>query len=210
MAAGDVVRAFGEFVAGDPLSSGLIIFVIIVVIQFVVITKGATRISEVAARFALDGMPGRQMAIDADLNAGVIDEREAQRRRMEITQQADFFGAMDGASKFVRGDAIAGIVITLVNIVGGLFIGVVEAGMSVADAAEIFTKLTIGDGLVSQVPAFLISLAAGLLVTRSQQRDEPPLAVHVAIVLAAAGLGRHRRVFGAVDLHQPAHGCRWC
>lgn len=166
-AAGQVVRTFGEFVAGDRIVVGLIIFVIIVVIQFVVITKGATRISEVAARFALDGMPGRQMAIDADLNAGVIDEREAQRRRLEITQQADFFGAMDGASKFVRGDAIAGILITLINIIGGLVIGVVEDGMPVAQAAALFTKLTIGDGLVSQVPAFLISLAAGLLVTRS-------------------------------------------
>jgi flagellar biosynthesis protein FlhA len=166
-AAGGVVRSFGEFVAGDKLVVGLIIFAIIVLIQFVVITKCATRISEVAARFALDGMPGRQMAIDADLNAGIIDEREAQRRRLEITQQADFFGAMDGASKFVRGDAIAGIVITIINIVGGLFIGVIEDGMAVADAAALFTKLTIGDGLVSQVPAFLISVAAGLLVTRS-------------------------------------------
>ena len=166
-AAGGVVRSFGEFVAGDKLVVGLIIFAIIVLIQFVVITKGATRISEVAARFALDGMPGRQMAIDADLNAGIIDEREAQRRRLEITQQADFFGAMDGASKFVRGDAIAGIVITVINIVGGLFIGVIEDGMSASAAAALFTKLTIGDGLVSQVPAFLISVAAGLLVTRS-------------------------------------------
>ena len=174
MAAGGVVKSFGEFVAGDRIVVGLIIFVIIVVIQFVVITKGATRISEVAARFALDGMPGRQMAIDADLNAGAIDEREAQRRRLEITQQADFFRAMDGASKFVRGDAIAGIVITLVNVVGGLFIGVVESGMTVAQAAEIFTKLTIGDGLVSQVPAFLISLAAGLLVTRSSNETDLP------------------------------------
>jgi len=167
MAAGAVVRSFGDFVAGNRIVVGLIIFVIIIVIQFVVITKGATRISEVAARFALDGMPGRQMAIDADLNAGIIDEHEAQRRREEITQQADFFGAMDGASKFVRGDAIAGIIITLVNVVGGLFIGVIESGMSFAQAADLFTRLTIGDGLVSQVPAFLISLAAGLLVTRS-------------------------------------------
>ena len=167
MAAGGVVKSFGEFVTGDSIAIGIVIFVIIIVIQFVVITKGATRISEVAARFALDGMPGRQMAIDADLNAGVIDEREAQRRRKEITEQADFFGAMDGASKFVRGDAIAGILIALINIIGGLVIGVVESGMSLADAANIYTKLTIGDGLVSQVPAFLISLAAGLLVTRS-------------------------------------------
>ena len=174
MAAGGVIQSFGDFVAGDKIVVGLIIFVIIVLIQFVVITKGATRISEVAARFALDGMPGRQMAIDADLNAGIIDEHEAQRRREEITQQADFYGAMDGASKFVRGDAIAGIVITLINIIGGLFIGVVEAKMSLADAASLFTMLTIGDGLVSQVPAFLISLAAGLLVTRSSRSVNLP------------------------------------
>ncbi|MCX7426502.1 MAG: flagellar biosynthesis protein FlhA [Planctomycetia bacterium] len=174
LAAGGVVRAFGEFVAGDKLVVGLIIFSIIVLIQFVVITKGATRISEVAARFALDGMPGRQMAIDADLNAGMIDEREAKRRRDEITTQADFFGAMDGASKFVRGDAIAGIVITLINIIGGLFIGMVQAGMPFGEAAALFTKLTIGDGLVTQVPAFLISLAAGLLVTRSTTSTNLP------------------------------------
>jgi len=173
-AAGEVIRGFGEFVAGDNVVVGFILFVIIVVIQFVVITKGATRISEVAARFALDGMPGRQMAIDADLNAGIIDEREAQRRRQEITRQADFFGAMDGASKFVRGDAIAGIVITLINIIGGLFIGMIEAGMGLRQAAELFTKLTIGDGLASQVPAFLISLAAGLLVTRSSYETDLP------------------------------------
>ena len=174
LAAGGVIRSFGEFVAGDNIVVGMIIFVIIVVIQFVVITKGATRISEVAARFALDGMPGKQMAIDADLNAGTIDEKEAQRRREEITRQADFFGAMDGASKFVRGDAIAGIVITLINIVGGLFIGVIELGMPLGDAAGIFTRLTIGDGLASQVPAFLISLAAALLVTRSNQSVNLP------------------------------------
>ena len=168
-AAGGVVEAFGNFVAGDRIVVGIIIFVIIVAIQFLVITKGATRISEVAARFALDGMPGRQMAIDADLNAGTIDEKEAQRRREEVTRQADFYGAMDGASKFVRGDAIAGILITLVNVAGGFAIGL-SSGMDVAEAASIYTKLTIGDGLVSQVPAFLISLAAGLLVTRSTQR----------------------------------------
>ncbi len=174
-AAGGVIRSFGEFVAGDKIVVGLVIFVIIVLIQFVVITKGATRISEVAARFALDGMPGRQMAIDADLNAGAIDEHEAQTRRNEITAQADFYGAMDGASKFVRGDAIAGIVITLINVVGGLLIGVMEAGMSLTEAGELFTKLTIGDGLVSQVPAFLISLAAGLLVTRSTSETNLPI-----------------------------------
>ena len=173
-AAGGVITSFGEFVAGDRIEIGLIIFVIIVVIQFVVITKGSTRISEVAARFALDGMPGRQMAIDADLNAGLIDEKEAQRRRDEISQQADFYGAMDGASKFVRGDAVAGIFITLINIVGGLYVGTMRDGMSISDAASLFTKLTIGDGLVSQVPALLISLAAGLLVTRSARKSNLP------------------------------------
>ena len=173
-AAGGVIRSFGEFVAGDRIEVGLIIFVILVLIQFVVITKGATRISEVAARFALDGMPGRQMAIDADVNAGLIDEAEAHQRREEIRSQADFYGAMDGASKFVRGDAIAGIVITVVNVIGGLYIGVFRAGMSISEAGALFTKLTIGDGLVSQVPALLISLAAGLLVTRSAQRTNLP------------------------------------
>ena len=173
-AAGHVIHSFANFVAGNNIVVGLIIFVIIIVIQFVVITKGATRISEVAARFALDGMPGRQMAIDADMNAGVIDEKEAQRRREEITQQADFYGAMDGASKFVRGDAIAGIIITLINIIGGLIIGIVQYDMTFAQAGELFTKLTIGDGLVSQVPALLVSLAAALLVTRSTQSVNLP------------------------------------
>jgi flagellar biosynthesis protein FlhA len=174
MAAGGVIMSFGDFVAGNQIVVGIIIFVIIVVIQFMVITKGATRISEVAARFALDGMPGRQMAIDADLNAGIIDEKQAQKRREEITKQADFYGAMDGASKFVRGDAIAGIIITLINIAGGLVIGVFQLGMTITEAGQLFTKLTIGDGLVSQVPAFLISLAAGLLVTRSTQSINLP------------------------------------
>lgn len=173
-AAGGVIKSFGEFVAGDKIIVGLVIFVIIIVIQFVVITKGATRISEVAARFALDGMPGRQMAIDADLNAGAIDEHQAQARRAEITQQADFYGAMDGASKFVRGDAVAGILITLINVLGGLVIGIAEYGMTLSESASLFTKLTIGDGLVSQVPALLISLAAALLVTRSTQSINLP------------------------------------
>jgi flagellar biosynthesis protein FlhA len=179
LAAGGVVKTFGSFVTGaatgaDNIVVGLIIFSIIVVIQFVVITKGATRISEVAARFTLDGMPGKQMAIDADLSAGAINEHEAQRRRQEIVQQADFFGAMDGASKFVRGDAIAGIIIILINIIGGLFIGIVQKGMNPIDAGKLFTTLTIGDGLVTQVPAFLISLAAGMLVTRSSQESNLP------------------------------------
>ncbi len=147
-------------------------FSIMVVIQFVVITQGATRISEVAARFTLDGLPGRQMAIDADLHAGVIDQHEAHRRRDLVYRQADFFGAMDGASRFVRGDAIAGVVILLVNIVGGLLLGIINHGMSPGEAVNVFTKLTIGDGLVSQIPAFLISLAAGLIVTRSSSSTD--------------------------------------
>ena len=169
-AAGGVVRVFSEMVAGGSLFVGLIIFIILVVIQFVVITKGATRISEVAARFTLDGMPGKQMAIDADLNAGLINDVEARRRRDAISREADFYGAMDGASKFVRGDAIAGIVIILVNIVGGLCVGMLQYGWSIGESAHLFTRLTIGDGLVSQIPAFIISIAAGLIVTRSTAR----------------------------------------
>ena len=171
-AAGGVIRSFGEFVAGDQVLVGVILFSILVVIQFVVITRGATRISEVAARFMLDGLPGRQMAIDADLHAGLIDQHEAHRRRDEVYRQADFFGAMDGAGKFVRGDAIAGVVILLVNIRGGLFLGMFNYHMSLGEAVNVFTKLTIGDGLVSQVPAFLISLAAGLIVTRSSSSTD--------------------------------------
>lgn len=168
-AAGGVIRAFGEFVAGgqDQVVVGAIMFLILFVIQFVVITKGATRIGEVAARFMLDGLPGRQMAIDADLHAGLIDQHEAQRRRELVYRQADFFAGMDGAGKFVRGDAVAGLVIAVINIVGGLVLGVFRHGMSPSEAVEVFTKLTIGDGLVSQIPAFLTSLAAGLIVTRS-------------------------------------------
>ena len=173
-AAGEVIQAFGEFVAGDKIAVGLILFCILVAIQFLVITKGSGRISEVAARFFLDGMPGKQMAIDADLNAGSISQEIAKQRREEIVQQADFYGAMDGASKFVRGDAIAGIVITLINIAGGLYIGIFEHGMGAGEAAEVFTKLTIGDGLVTQIPGFLISLAAGLIVTRSSVDSDLP------------------------------------
>jgi flagellar biosynthesis protein FlhA len=171
-AAGAVIRAFGSFVAGDTVIVGVILFSILVVIQFIVITQGAARISEVAARFTLDGLPGRQMAIDADLHAGLIDQNEAQRRRGEVYQQADFFGAMDGASRFIRGDAIAGVLILLANIGGGLCLGTFSYGMELSEAVNVFTKLTIGDGLVSQIPAFLISLAAGLVVTRSSSSTD--------------------------------------
>lgn len=168
--AGKLIASFAEFVAGSEPVVGVILFVILIIIQFVVITKGATRISEVAARFMLDGMPGKQMAVDADLNAGLINEAQARDRRETIQHEADFHGAMDGASKFVRGDAVAGIIITIVNIIGGLAIGMALKGWSFGESVEVFTKLTIGDGLVSQVPAFLIALAAGLIVTRSSSR----------------------------------------
>ncbi|NTW15967.1 MAG: flagellar biosynthesis protein FlhA [Syntrophaceae bacterium] len=166
-AAGQVIKAFGTFVVGGNYVVGLIVFFVLTLINFVVITKGATRIAEVAARFTLDAMPGKQMSIDADLNAGLITEADARRRRSEIEREADFYGAMDGASKFVRGDAIAGIVIILINIVGGLIIGVLQQGMQVVDAARNYTLLTVGDGLVTQVPALIVSTAAGMLVTRS-------------------------------------------
>ncbi len=166
-AAGKVIKAFGAFVVGGNYVVGMIIFFILVVINFVVITKGAGRVSEVAARFTLDAMPGKQMSIDADLNAGLIDDNEARRRRKEIEREADFYGAMDGASKFVRGDAIAGIVITLINILGGLVIGVAQQGMPLVKAAQTYTLLTVGDGLVSQIPALIISTAAGMVVTRA-------------------------------------------
>ena len=166
-AAGQVIKAFGTFVVGGNYVVGLIVFSVLTLINFVVITKGATRIAEVAARFTLDAMPGKQMSIDADLNAGLISEADARRRRGEIEREADFYGAMDGASKFVRGDAIAGVVIIFINIVGGLIIGVLQQNMDITDAARNYTLLTIGDGLVTQVPALVISTAAGMLVTRS-------------------------------------------
>jgi flagellar biosynthesis protein FlhA len=166
-AAGQVIKAFGTFVVGGNYVVGLIVFAVLTLINFVVITKGATRIAEVAARFTLDAMPGKQMSIDADLNAGLISEADARRRRGEIEREADFYGAMDGASKFVRGDAVAGVVIIFINIIGGLIIGVLQQNMDITDAARNYTLLTIGDGLVTQVPALIISTAAGMLVTRS-------------------------------------------
>ena len=169
--AGHVIQAFGSFVAGESVIVGSIIFIILVVVQFVVITKGATRMSEVAARFTLDAMPGKQMAIDADLAAGLIDETTARQRREGIMREADFYGAMDGASKFVRGDAIAGIIITIINIAGGFAIGWLQKGWSIAESMQVFTRLTIGDGLVTQVPAFIIAIAAGLIVARTGGKE---------------------------------------
>ena len=164
---GQVIETFGSFVVGGSVVIGLLVFLILVIIQFIVITKGSERVAEVGARFTLDAMPGKQMSIDADLNAGMISDRDAKERRQKIEREADFYGAMDGASKFVKGDAIAGIVITLINIIGGLIIGMVVHGMPVGDAATTFTLLSIGDGLVSQIPALLISTATGIVVTRA-------------------------------------------
>jgi len=167
LAAGKVIKSFGSFVVGGNYVVGMIVFVILVIVNFVVITKGATRIAEVAARFTLDGMPGKQMSIDADLNAGLIDENDAKQRRINIAREAEFHGSMDGAAKFVRGDAIAGIIITVINILGGFVIGVFQQHMSIIDAAQNYTLLTVGDGLVSQIPALTISTAAGIVVSRA-------------------------------------------
>ncbi|WP_203231385.1 flagellar biosynthesis protein FlhA [Nocardioides caldifontis] len=165
--AGKVIETFGGFVVGGSLVVGLVVFLILVIIQFVVITNGAGRVAEVGARFTLDAMPGKQMAIDADLNAGLIDDEEARRRRKEVAAEADFYGAMDGGTKFVKGDAIAGIIITLINLIGGFAIGVAQKGMTLNDAMHTYSLLTVGDGLVSQIPALLLSVATGLVVTRS-------------------------------------------
>lgn len=170
--AGQVIEAFGHVVVGGSVVVGLVIFLILVVIQFVVITNGAGRVAEVGARFTLDAMPGKQMAIDADLSAGAITEQDARKRRREVAAEADFYGAMDGASKFVKGDAIAAIVITIINLVGGFVVGVLQRGMSVGDAMSHYSLLTVGDGLVSQIPALLISIASGLIVTRAATEND--------------------------------------
>lgn len=170
--AGQVIQAFGHVAVGGSIVIGAVVFLILVVIQFVVVTKGAERVAEVGARFTLDAMPGKQMAIDADLNAGLITEAEARKRRAEVSAEADFYGAMDGASKFVKGDAIAGIVIILINIVGGIAIGMLQRGMEIGEAVNAYTLLTIGDGLVTQIPALLMAVATGMVVTRSNSEAD--------------------------------------
>ncbi|WP_186825908.1 FHIPEP family type III secretion protein, partial [Bacillus licheniformis] len=165
--AGKVVETFGSFVVGGNVLVGLVVFIILIIIQFIVITKGAERVSEVAARFTLDAMPGKQMSIDADLNAGMVTEQEAKVRREKVAREADFYGAMDGASKFVKGDAIAGIIIVLINVIFGIVIGMLQKQMSIQEAASHFTLLSVGDGIVSQLPALLISTATGIVVTRA-------------------------------------------
>src|SRR5882757_2880506 len=176
--AGHVIDAFGHFVIQGNYIVGAVVFLILVIINFVVITKGAGRIAEVAARFTRDALPGKQMAIDAELNAGIIDEVTATSRRLKVQKEADFYGAMDGASKFVRGDAIAGILITLVNIIGGFAIGILQKGMPVMEALQKYTLLSIGDGLVAQVPALVVSVAAGILVTRAA--EDSNLGAHIS------------------------------
>lgn len=165
--AGGVVETFGTFVVGGNVVVGMVVFLILIIIQFIVITKGSERVSEVAARFTLDAMPGKQMSIDADLNAGMISEQQARERREKVSREADFYGAMDGASKFVKGDAIAGIIIVLINLIFGIVIGMTQLGLSIGDSAEKFSLLTVGDGIVSQIPALLISTATGIVVTRA-------------------------------------------
>src|SRR6201994_2406080 len=176
-AAGHIIQAFGRLMMQGDFVIGVIVFAILVIVNFVVITKGSTRIAEVAARFTLDSMPGKQMAIDADLSTGLIDDVEAKRRRKDLEEESSFFGAMDGASKFVRGDAIAGLIITAINIFGGIIIGVTHHGLTLSRAADIYTKLSVGDGLVTQMPALIVSLSAGLLVSKGGTRGSAEQAV---------------------------------
>lgn len=192
-AAGHVIEGFGQFVVGGNTVVGLIIFIILVLINFIVITKGSTRIAEVAARFTLDAMPGKQMAIDADLNAGLIDEAESRKRRTDVAREAEFYGAMDGAAKFVRGDAVAGLIITAINLIAGLVIGTMQQGMPLGDAINVYSILTVGDGLVSQIPALVISTAAGIVITRAGGGESMPLEIgqqftkHPKVHMVASG-----------------------
>ncbi|MCS6317969.1 MAG: flagellar biosynthesis protein FlhA, partial [Nitrospira sp.] len=188
-AAGEVIRAFGTFVVGGNYTVGLVVFTILVIINFVVITKGAGRVAEVAARFTLDAMPGKQMSIDADLNAGLINDKEARQRRKDIAQEADFYGAMDGSSKFVRGDAVAAVIITFVNIVGGLTIGVLQQGMTVAAAAQTYTLLTVGEGLVAQIPALIVSTAAGIVITRAASEVNLGFEISRQVLISPKAIG---------------------
>lgn len=192
--AGEIIEAFGSFVVQGNYVVGMVIFLILVIINFVVITKGATRIAEVSARFTLDAMPGKQMAIDADLNAGLIDDVQAQQRRENISREADFYGAMDGASKFVRGDAIAGLLITLINIIGGLLIGTLQKGLPIAEAGTVYSLLTIGDGLVAQIPALIISTAAGIVITRASSMSS------MGAEIASQVVGQPKAIFASAGV----------
>lgn len=223
--AGAVVATFGSWIAGGEIAIGFIVFLILVVVQFIVITKGSERVAEVAARFTLDAMPGKQMSIDADLNAGLINEQQARERRSKIEREADFYGAMDGASKFVKGDAIASIIILLINLIGGFIIGMTVHGLDFATSLSTYSVLTIGDGLVSQIPALLISTAAGLIVTRASSEGNlaeditgqlftyPILIYIVAFVIAMLGFFTPIHVITTLPLAStcsplPPGGCR--
>jgi flagellar biosynthesis protein FlhA len=210
-AAGKVIESFGHFLIGGNFAVGLIVFAILVVINFVVVTKGAERIAEVGARFTLDAMPGKQMAIDADLNAGLIDEKEAKRRRAEVGEEAEFFGSMDGASKFVRGDAIAGILILFINIIGGFVIGVLQHDLDRAQAADSYILLAVGDALVAQIPALLISVAAAMVVSRvgkgtdvGSQITKPGVLVARALAITAGVIGCSALIPGMPHVVFPA------
>src|ERR1700744_3067617 len=198
--AGHVIEAFGKLMMGGNFVIGIIVFAILVIVNFVVITKGSGRIAEVAARFTLDAMPGKQMAVDADLSAGLIDETEARRRRKELEGESNFFGAMDGASKFVRGDAIAGLMIVGINVIGGIIIAVVQKGMSFADATQTFTLLSVGDGLVSQMPALIVSTAAGLMVSKAGVEGSTDQALMNQLSFYPQALGMAAAVMGIVGL----------
>jgi flagellar biosynthesis protein FlhA len=199
-AAGHVIEAFGQFVMGGNFVIGIIVFAILVIVNFIVITKGSGRIAEVAARFTLDAMPGKQMAIDADLNAGLIDQEQAKARRKALEDEASFFGAMDGASKFVRGDAIAGLLITFINVIGGIIIGVTQQNMGFGDAGRVYTILTVGDGLVTQVPALIVSTAAGLLVSKSGVSGQASKALSTQLAAYPKALGMSAAVMAVMGL----------
>jgi flagellar biosynthesis protein FlhA len=200
-AAGAVIEAFGHFLIGGNFAVGLIVFAILVVINFIVVTKGAERMAEVGARFTLDAMPGKQMAIDADLNAGLIDEKEAKRRRREVGDEADFFGSMDGAAKFVRGDAVAGILILIINIVGGFAIGMLQHGLSAGVAANTYILLAVGDALVAQIPGLLISVAAAMVVSRVGKDEDLGKQIGTADVYFSQGAGHYRNHHGYPGRH---------
>ena len=207
-AAGRVIEAFGGFIMQGNFVIGLIVFAILVIVNFVVITKGSGRIAEVSARFSLDAMPGKQMAIDADLSAGLIDEQEARRRRRELEEESSFYGAMDGAAKFVRGDAIAGLLITFINLVGGLIIGVGQMGVSLGEAVQSYTLLTVGDGLVSQIPALVVSTAAGLLVAKAGVAERTDRALFGQLSAHPRALATTSGLLAVLAVCCPA--CRCC
>ena len=199
-AAGHVIEAFAGFIMQGNFVIGVIVFTILVIVNFMVITKGSTRIAEVAARFTLDALPGRQMAIDADLSSGLINEQDARKRRLDLQREADFFGAMDGASKFVRGDAVAGLLITFINIIAGMIIGMAQNGMAFADAADTFTRLTVGDGLVSQIPALIISVAAGLMVSKGGLTESADKALFGQLSQYPKALGMSAALMAALSI----------